>query len=145
MSFLAAAPLLLGLDLGSTSTKAALFDPERGLLAASTAPSPLYSDSPGWSEADTSTWWRSVCQLVPEVTGQAGVEPACIGGVACTGMVPAVVLLDRRGAVLRRAILQNDARAVTEIAELSEALEQGGYNVLSRTGSALTQQSVAPT
>jgi xylulokinase len=145
LSFLAAAPLLLGLDLGSTSTKAALFDPERGLLANSTAPSPLYSDGPGWSEADTGTWWRSVCQLVPEVTRQAGVEPARIGGVACTGMVPAVVLLDRHGAVLRRAILQNDARAVTEIAELSEALEQVGYDVLSKTGSALTQQSVAPT
>jgi xylulokinase len=142
---LAAGRLLLGLDLGTTSTKATLFDPEQGLLAASTAPSPLFSDGPGWSEADTSVWWQSVCQLVPLVSRQAGVEPAHIGGVACTGMVPAVVLLDRRGAVLRRAILQNDARAVTEIAELSEALEQRGYDVLSQTGSALTQQSVAPT
>jgi xylulokinase len=141
----AAAPLLLGLDLGSTSTKATLFDPERGLLAASTIPSPLHSDGPGWSEAETGTWWQSVCDLVPEVTRQADLEPAHIGGVACTGMVPAVVLLDRRGTVLRRAILQNDARAVTEIAELSEALQQRGYDVLAKTGSALTQQSVAPT
>jgi xylulokinase len=142
---LAAAPLLLGLDLGTTSTKATLFDPERGLLAASTVPSPLFSDGPGWSEADTGVWWQSVCQLVPLVSREAGLEPAHISGVACTGMVPAVVLLDRRSAVLRRAILQNDARAVTEIAELSEALEQQGYDVLSQSGSALTQQSVAPT
>jgi xylulokinase len=142
---LAAAPLLLGIDLGTTSTKASLFDPERGLLAASTAPSPLYSAGPGWSEADTGVWWQSVCQLVPRVTGQAGVEPGRIGGVACTGMVPAVVLLDQRDTVLRRAILQNDARAVTEIGELSEALEQRDYDVLTKTGSALTQQSVAPT
>ena len=49
------------------------------------------------------------------------------------------------GNVLRRAILQNDARAVAEISELSEELELEGFDALTRTGSALTQQSVAPT
>jgi xylulokinase len=60
-------------------------------------------------------------------------------------MVPAVVLLDGQGGVLRRAILQNDSRAVQEIDELSDKLDGHGFDVLARTGSALTQQSVAPT
>jgi xylulokinase len=44
---------------------------------------------------------------------------------------------------LRRAILQNDARAHREVGELSVALD--GVDLVAMTGSALTQQSVAPT
>jgi len=137
--------LLLGVDLGTTGTKVSLLDPAVGVLATRSGTSPLYSDGPGWSEADTGIWWARVCGLVPEVLAAAGVSAADVGGVACSGMVPAVVLVDRDGQVLRRAILQNDARAVVEIGEVQAALDQAGYDVLGRTGSALTQQSVAPT
>ena len=66
-----------------------------------------------------------------------------VGALAVTGMVPAVVLLDEKGRVLRRAILQNDARATREIDEIRSAL--GEFDLLARSGSVLTQQSVAPT
>lgn len=137
--------LLLGLDIGTTGTKATLFDADAGVLASASRPSPLHSLEPGFAEADTGHWWANVCALVPEVAGRAGVAPGAIAGVACSGMVPALVTLDAHGRVLRRAILQNDARAVAEIAEVAAALERSGYDVLARTGSALTQQSVAPT
>ena len=48
-----------------------------------------------------------------------------------------------RGRPLRRAILQNDARATAEIRELAAALPD--LDFVARTGSALTQQSVGPT
>jgi len=137
--------LLLGIDLGTTGTKLALFDPERGVLASQSAGSPLYSDAPGWSEADTDHWWANVCALVPQTLRAAGVAPGDVEGVACSGMVPAVVLLDERGQVLRRAILQNDARAIEEIVALRDSLLENGYDVLGATGSSLTQQSVGPT
>ena len=137
--------LLLGVDLGTTGTKVALLDPAEGVLATRSAPSPLFSDGPGWSEADTGVWWNRVCRLVPEVLAAAGAGAEAVAGVACSGMVPAVVLLDAEGRVLRRAILQNDARAVREIAVLQGELDRAGFDALDRTGSALTQQSVAPT
>jgi xylulokinase len=58
-------------------------------------------------------------------------------------MVPAVLALDRGGRPLRRAILQNDARATRELDELAALLADIDFVQL--TGSALTQQSVAPT
>jgi len=137
--------LLVGIDLGTTSTKVTLFDPERGQLGSGSEPVPLYSDEPGWSEADTRVWWDNVCRLIPAVASDSGVAASSISGVAVSGMVPAIVLLDAVGRVLRRAILQNDARAVSEIGELNRALEDVGYDVLEHTGSALTQQSIAPT
>ncbi|MGA3353786.1 MAG: FGGY family carbohydrate kinase [Acidimicrobiales bacterium] len=139
------AELLLGIDIGTTGTKVTLFDPDLGVLASRSESSPLYSAEPGWSEADTKVWWSNLCALVPSVAETAGVMPSEITGLASSGMVPAVVLLDEDGNVLRRAILQNDSRAVEEIHELAAALEAEGFDALSRTGSALTQQSVAPT
>ena len=63
--------------------------------------------------------------------------------VGVSGMVPCVVLLDDEGRALRRSIQQNDARATTEIAQLQ--MELADTDILRRTGSPITQQSVAPT
>jgi xylulokinase len=136
---------LLGVDVGTTGIKVTVLDPESGRSLSRSSPSPLYSDHPGWSEADTSIWWTRTCELIPVVLDEADIDPASVLGIASTGMVPAVVLLDDSGKVLRRAMLQNDARAVVEISEISNELEAAGIDVLSDTGSAMTQQSVAPT
>ncbi len=135
--------LVLGLDVGTTSTKAVLADPAAGVVAQATAPSSLNSRHAGWSEADPARWWQNIGEVVPEVLRAAGVTAADVAAVATTGMVPAVVVTDASGKPLRSAILQNDARATEEIRELAEKLNE--LDLLSLTGSALTQQSVAPT
>lgn len=133
----------LGLDIGSSAVKAILLDPERGVLASAERPIDLHSPRPGWAEADPGQWWAAICQLTPELLAQAEAAPEEVDAVATCGMVPAVLPLDRSGEPLRRAILQNDARAVRELQELSDLLAD--LDLLSLTGSALTQQSLAPT
>jgi xylulokinase len=73
----------------------------------------------------------------------SGISGDSVAAVAVSGMVPAVVAVDSSGKPLRRAILQNDARAHREVGELAAALD--GVDLVAMTGSALTQQSVAPT
>jgi xylulokinase len=135
--------LTLGIDVGSTSTTVVLADPARGVLAQASAPVELRSAHPGWAEADPGAWWRNTCALIPAVLASAGVSAADVAAVACTGMVPAVLAVDKNGVPLRPAILQNDARASAEITELAAALPDVDFTAT--TGSALTQQSVAPT
>ncbi len=135
--------MLLGIDIGSSGVKAALVDPETGVLAAAQEPAELFSPHAGWAEADPHQWWDAVCALVPRLLGASGRVAGEIEAVAASGMVPAVLALDERGRPLRRAILQNDARATAELAELSELLAD--IDLLGLTGSSLTQQSVAPT
>jgi xylulokinase len=130
--------LLLGIDIGTTATKAVLLDPQRGLVAEAERPVTLHSDHPGWAEEDVEEWWSNVIALSREL-GTVGE----IVAVGVSGMVPCVVLLDEAGRPLRRSIQQNDARAGHEIGELREAL--AGAAILERTGSPITQQSVAPT
>ena len=135
--------LLLGIDLGSSGVKVVLLDPDRGIVASQSQEVALFSDHPGWAEADPQEWWRAVCSLVPAVLAMANATSADVTGVGVTGMVPAVLAIDDRGRPLRRAILQNDARASHEIQQIHEAM--GDFNLLERTGSVLSQQSVAPT
>ena len=135
--------LLLGVDLGSSGLKAVLLDPEHGIQAVSSQPLELFSDKPGWSEADPHEWWKALCAAVVELVKEAECSASAISAVAISGMVPAVVITDENGNSLRRAMLQNDARATLEIKSLAQSLE--GFDFLSLTGSQLTQQSVAPT
>jgi len=105
--------LILGIDIGTTSTKAILFDPSKGIVAEAQRDAGLVSRHAGWAEEDAGVWWTNVCGLVRElVTGQS------IAAVGVTGMVPCIVLSDAHGELLRPSIQQNDARAIDEIAEL---------------------------
>lgn len=135
--------LVLGIDIGTTGTKVVLAEPPARVVAQASAAAALSSRHPGWAEADTGQWWRNVCSLVPRVLDEAGVFGADVAAVAATGMVPAVIPVDESGRPLRAAILQNDTRAKDEVREIAAALP--GYDFVGLTGSALTQQSVAPT
>ncbi len=128
--------LLLGIDVGTSATKAVLVDPAGEVVAAAERPVELRSPRPGWAEEDPEQWWANVRALCRELP----VEEAAAVGVS--GMVPAVVLLDGAGRPLRPSIQQNDARAEAEVAELRARL---GPGVLARTGSPVSQQSVGPT
>lgn len=135
--------LILGVDIGSSGLKAVLLDIEKGICASVSEPLTLYNLHTGWAEAETSQWWQSLCVAVPKLLSQAHCKNSDISAIAISGMVPAVVIADENGNALRKAILQNDARATREISELSEKLM--GVDLLALTGSVLTQQSVAPT
>src|SRR6202012_2401407 len=128
----------LGIDIGSWGVKGARVDLADGSITSAQAGVQLHSPYPGWAEADPGQWWAGVCAVSRELASAGSPVEA----VACSGMVPAVLALDERGRPLRRAILQNDARADAEVEELAEELSDP--DLVALPGSALTQQSVAP-
>jgi len=133
----------IGVDIGTTGTKTVLLDSTAGIVATATRETALHSPAPGFAEADTAQWYRNTIESIREVMSTAGVSPDAVAAVATSGMVPAVIPVDGAGKPLRHAILQNDARAHAEVAALADAL--AGVDLVTLTGSALTQQSVAPT
>jgi xylulokinase len=131
-----AVSLLLGIDVGTSATKAIVLDPAGAVVARAKRSAELRSPRPGWAEEDPAQWWANVCSLCSELPVR---EVAAVG---VSGMVPAVILLGQDGRPLRPSIQQNDARAAAEVAELRSAL---GPGALARTGSPVSQQSVGPT
>ena len=133
---------LLGIDIGTTATKMVLLGSDGSLLGDVSLPCELSSRHAGWSEEDPRQWWSNVCAGIPKLITLSSIEPAAIRGIGVSGMVPALVLLDENGDLLRPSMLQNDARAVEEIGWLQGRTD--AEDILRRTGSAITQQSIGP-
>ncbi len=129
--------LVLGIDVGTTATKALVVDVDGHVVAQAERRADLHSPHPGWAEEDPAQWWDNICDLQREL------PLADVRAVGVSGMVPCVILLDGGRGPLRSSVQQNDARATAEVAELAHELADN--RVLERTGSPVTQQSVAPT
>lgn len=133
---------LLGIDIGTTATKAVLLHPERGIVADAEAPSNLSSPRAGWAEADPAEWWENVGTTTRRCLADARANAASVAGIGVSGMVPTLILLDGDGEVLRPSIQQNDARSVEQIHHFRQQTDED--DILERTGSAVTQQSIGP-
>lgn len=134
-------PVLIGIDIGTTSTIAVAMSPDGAPIASASRTSKLSSPHPGFAEADPAQWWENT-QAVLRETLSGLPEGTVIAGVCVTGMLPAVVLLDAELNVLRPSIQQSDARCGAEVETMKETLDEALF--LGRTGQGITQQLVAP-
>jgi xylulokinase len=128
----------LGVDVGSTGVKVLLLG-EEGVAGEAGASYALRSPQPGWAEEEPAAWWRAVGEATRRALARAGGDWR-VRAVGVCSMVPAIVLLDGEGRPVRPAILQNDGRAVAELA----AWPLDGEEVLRRTGSIPSLQHVGP-
>jgi xylulokinase len=131
--------IVIGLDIGTTSTQAVAVRLPRDILAVASRPVTIQSPQPGWAEEDPDEWWRNSCAVLAEVTAQ--IDATRIAGLCVTGMLPAIVLLDAAGRVLRPSIQQSDGRCGAEVAGLRATLDEDAF--LRRTGNGINQQLVA--
>jgi xylulokinase len=135
--------VLLGIDIGTGSTKGVLVDISGNVLASETIAHSMDLPRPGWAEMDAeATWWAEVCAVARRLTGQtpsgARLAAACVSGVG-----PCLVLCDEALRPLRPAILYGvDTRATAEIDSLTA--EFGADAILDQAGTALSSQAVGP-
>lgn len=122
--------VLLGLDIGTTSTIGILVDSRGSVLALASRPSELLSRQANWAEEDPDLWWANVCAIVPELISAGGIHASDIAGVGVTGMVPTLILLDGDGLVIRHSIQQNDARSIDEIAAMARDVDADAFLAL---------------
>ena len=128
---------LLGIDLGTGSTKAVVLDEEGAQLGAGSSPIALSEPRPGWSEADPEDWWRSVVCAVKEALGRAQVPIAAVG---LCGQMHGVVLTGPGGECLRPAMLSLDQRAQQDL----DAYRALPPEVLSTLGNPLVPGMAGP-
>jgi len=135
--------VLVGIDMGTGSTKGVLVDASGSVLASETVAHSMDLPRPGWAEVDAEDmWWREVCdissKLMAAVPSGANVAGLCVSGVG-----PCLVLCDDDLRPLRPAILYGiDTRATAEIDLLTE--EFGEQKMLDRAGTLLSSQAVGP-
>jgi xylulokinase len=115
-------PLLLGIDVGTSSVKAVLLDLRGNLRAARQAEYPLHHLRPGWVEQDPEDWWQATCKAIREALAEVPHGPERVLGLAVSSQAPTLLPLDRSGRPLRPAMIWMDRRAEAETARLTEML-----------------------
>ena len=135
--------LLLGVDIGTASTKGVLCSPDGAVLATAVIAHDTSFPRPGWAEHDADAlWWTEVVSITRELTS-GRYTGADLGAVAVSAIGPCMTALDHDGKSLRPAILYGiDTRATAEIALLNEQL--GTDAIFSLSGMALTSQTIGP-
>ncbi len=133
--------LLLGIDLGTGSSKGVLTTPTGEVMAQATRHHDMSLPRPGWAEFDAEgVWWADVVALCQELLAQtSGAEVAAV----CVSGVGPCLLLCEGDKPVRPAILYGiDLRATAEIEELTERF--GHDAILRRCGKLLSTQAVGP-
>ncbi|MBE3558927.1 MAG: xylulokinase [Ktedonobacteraceae bacterium] len=115
---------LLGIDLGTTGVKAALFAAEDGhVLADAFVDYPLFHPHPGWAEQNPADWWRATVAAIRSclaIGAQHNIQPGDIRGLGLSGQMHGVVLLDEANRILRPCIIWADQRSDAQARWMTE-------------------------
>jgi xylulokinase len=115
---------LLGIDIGTSGTKTAIFSATGEVIASSTIEYPLYSPKNGYAEQDPLDWWNATINSTKSVLEQSKINPKDIKGIGLSGQMHGLVMLDERGEVIRRSLIWCDQRTEKEAAEITEKIGQ---------------------
>ncbi len=139
-----AGQLLLGIDVGTYSTKGVLCTPEGEVVAEHIVEHGLDLPRPGWAEQDADgVWWGDIVKVCQAILGNGQHSAADVGAVAVSAIGPCLLPVDSEGRPLRPGILYGiDTRATSEISWLNERFGEDALFELG--GMALTSQAIGP-
>jgi len=135
--------LLLGVDIGTSSSKGVLCALDGEVLASAVIEHETSFPRPGWAEHDADTiWWGEFIRICRQLLSGA-YSGSDVGGVAVSAIGPCMLPVDENNRPLRPGILYGiDSRAQAEIAWLVDRFGAGAMFDLN--GMALTSQAVGP-
>jgi xylulokinase len=113
----------LGLDVGTSGSRALLVDADTRVRYSFTAPhEDMRMSRPLWAEQDPDDWWRASQAAIRGVLHDAGAEGKDISGVGLSGQMHGLVLLDRDHKVIRPALIWCDQRSQPQVDFLNAKL-----------------------
>ena len=121
--------LVLGIDVGTSSTKALVIDDSGRVLESASSPHTLEQPRAGWSEQDPRQWWSAAVAAIRTVTERLIGRADEIAAVGLSGQMHGSVLLPcealdgsgERAEPLRPAILWNDQRTAAQCEAIERA------------------------
>jgi xylulokinase len=101
---------LMGVDIGTSGTRALLIDEAGKLVASATAEHPLSLPAPGWAEQNPADWVGTAIATIRQVLAEAEIGGGEVKGIGLSGQMHGSVFLDASDEVIRPAILWCDQR-----------------------------------
>ena len=115
---------VLAYDVGTTGVKTCLFSLEGRITLCASAQEGygLFLLENGGAEQDPEAWWRAMCRTTGELLAKTEVRPEQVAALSFCSQMQGLVLVDREGRPVRRAMSYMDQRAG---AELKKGLAHG--------------------
>lgn len=126
---------LLGIDIGTSGCKVAVFDREGEVIASDSEAYKVYYPHPGWAEQNPEEWWQAVCRAIEAALKKGRVMPEEIAGIGIDGQSWSAIAVDRKGNVLTNTPIWMDTRAQDICEELNE--KPGAEEIFRQAGNAL--------
>lgn len=124
--------LLLGIDIGTSSAKAVLYDPEmRTVIAAAGQEYPIHQPMPDRSEQNPEDWWNAAVSVTQRVIAESGRRD--VAGIGLCGQMHGVTLVDGAGLPVRPSIIWADQRCGEEVKALVEMIGAARYAQIAGT------------
>lgn len=130
---------LIGVDVGTTSTKAVLYDQHAKVLGQAKKGYPLYRDASGMAEQDPDQLVNAVEKVIQEAASQADLVSGKLLAVSFSSANQSVILLDENHQPLTRVMTWADTRAKKVAAELRRSPE--GKQIYVKTGTPIHPMS----
>ncbi|MFT4245350.1 MAG: gluconokinase [Micrococcaceae bacterium] len=123
---------IIGLDIGTTSTKAVLFDESGKILETANEGYPLYEDEVDMAEQDPQEILEAVIEVLYKLVYKSEIEAKSIRGVSISAAMHSLILVDDDMQPLTRSITWADNRAAKYSAELKQT--EIGQQIYEKTG-----------
>lgn len=126
---------LLGIDIGTSACKVAIFDKNGNVLSTSNGGYEVCYPQPGWAEQNPEEWWTAVCGAIQEAMDKGQIQPEEIAGVGIDGQSWSAIAVDKEGNVLTNTPIWMDTRAKDICDELNEKV--GADTIFKLSGNSL--------
>ena len=112
---------VVGIDVGTTGTRAVIVNDRGNVVAAATADhEPFASPQIGWAEQQPEDWWRATCAAVKGALSAGNLTGNDIACVGFSGQMHGAVMLDAADRVVRPALIWCDVRTEKQCEELTQ-------------------------
>ncbi|MBE5969443.1 MAG: xylulokinase [Lachnospiraceae bacterium] len=109
---------LIGIDVGTSSTKAILIDENGKVMLTESEKYPMYQPHNGWAEQKPEDWKKAAFTVIKRLVKNSKLKSSDIKAIGLTGQMHGLVMLDEKGSVLMPSIIWCDQRTEKEVDEM---------------------------
>jgi len=131
--------LVIGIDIGTTSTKAVVFTEDGTVYSSHAIDYPIIHPHAGWAEQDPDVLFSAVVESIHTAVRKANISPKQVKAVGFSTAMHSLIALDASGRPLTNCIIWADNRSVEQAERL--LTEMRGLEIYKRTGTPIHPMS----
>jgi gluconokinase len=132
-------PFMIGVDIGTTSTKSVLFTLKGSVIARHGIEYPLFSPTPDTAEQDPEEIFQAVVKTIKHVIEAGSISSASVVCVSFSSAMHSLIAVDKAGKPITKCITWADSRSAAWANKIKT--EMDGHGIYLRTGTPIHPMS----